>query len=307
MEPERLTLARIPTPIESVEGLLQNRTLLVKRDDLTGLELTGNKIRKLEYLLHEAKTEGKSRVITCGGIQSNHCRATAIAAVKVGMESLLFLRTDDPPSPDTPPTGNLQLCRTVGAEIRFVSHEEYKNRSGIMEEAAGSDGYVIPEGGSNGLGSWGYIHAVDEMMVQWDEPPTSIVVATGSGGTLAGLLIGLKLRGLDIPAHGVCVCDDASYFESAVTRISSEATDRWPSLPLVAGNEISIVEGYVGIGYAISTPEEQEDISGVARKTGLFLDPVYTGKAFRALMKEPDRFGERPLFIHTGGIFGLMA
>ena len=271
------------------------------------MALTGNKIRKLEYLLYDAQQKSKTRVITCGGIQSNHCRATAVAAAQLGLKCVLYLRTDSPPTDSEQLTGNLKLSKTVGAEIRYISREEYKHRNSIMRDAAEPDDYVIPEGGSNALGAWGYIRAVDEMVMQWDEPPTSIICATGSGGTLAGLLIGLKRREVNIPAHGVCVCDDGPYFRQIVAAISAEASQKWPELPQITVDEVSIVEGYVGLGYALSTTEELSDIAMLARKTGLFFDPVYSGKAFRSMIYEPDKFGERPLFIHTGGIFGLLA
>lgn len=306
--PQRLALARTPTPLETVKGLLPGgRDLLVKRDDLTGLGLSGNKIRKLEYLLADAQAQGKTRVLTCGGIQSNHCRATAVAAARLGLGCHLFLRTDSPPSADEAPTGNLKLSRLVGAEITFVTRAQYNDRQWLMGAAAGPDGYVVPEGGSNALGAWGYIAAVDELAEQWDQPPTSIVCAVGSGGTLAGLAIGLRRRALPTPLYGVCVCDDAATFQSICADISSEASQRWTGLPRLRPDDFNVVEGYVGRGYALSTDAEAADIARVARATGLLLDPVYTGKAFRALLQEPERFGQRPLFVHTGGVFGLLA
>jgi D-cysteine desulfhydrase len=306
-EPERLRLARLPTPIEQIGRIRPGWTVSVKRDDLTGTALSGNKVRKLEYLLADAMARAARRVVTCGGIQSNHCRATAVAAAQLGLGSLLFLRTRTPPGPDDAPTGNLKLARLVGAEVRFVTPDEYADRRALMADAAGPDDYVIPEGGSNALGSWGYIRAIDEMADRWEAPPSAIVCATGSGGTLAGLTIGARRRGLAVPVHGVAVCDDAAYFQQIVEQISTEATDRWPSLPRVRSDEVSVVEGYKGRGYALSTSEEEADIAAVARASGLILDPVYTGKAFRALLHEPDRFGSSPLFVHTGGIFGLLA
>lgn len=306
-EPDRLSLARLPTPIEAFDRIRNNWTVLVKRDDLTGSALSGNKARKLEYLFAEARARGARRVLTCGGVQSNHCRATAVAAARLGLGCQLFLRTNTPPGPDDAVTGNLKLDRIVGAQVRFITPEQYRDRTALMTDAAGSDGYVIPEGGSNALGSWGYIRAVDEMAEQWGTPPSSIVCATGSGGTLAGLAIGLRRRGLDVPLHGVAVCDDAAYFQDIVDRISAEATERWPDLPRIRSNEVSVVEGYKGRGYGLSTAEETADIESVARASGLILDPVYTGKAFRALLYEPERFGPNPLFVHTGGIFGLLA
>ena len=306
-EPDRLSLARLPTPIEGFDRIRDGWTVLVKRDDLTGSTLSGNKVRKLEYLFAEARARGARRVLTCGGVQSNHCRATAVAAARLGLACLLFLRTLQPPNPDDAISGNLKLDRIVGAEIRFITPAQYRDRLALMAVAAGSDDYVIPEGGSNALGAWGYIRAVDEMAEQWGTPPSSIVCATGSGGTLAGLAIGLRRRGLDVPLYGVAVCDDAAYFQAIVDRISTEATERWPDLPRVRADEANVVEGYKGRGYGLSTAEEEADIESVARASGLILDPVYTGKAFRALLREPERFGSRPLFVHTGGIFGLLA
>ena len=306
-EPDRMTLARLPTPIDRFDRIRDGCTVLVKRDDLTGSALSGNKVRKLEYLLAEALVRGARQVLTCGGVQSNHCRATAVAAARLGLGCLLFLRTHHPPGPDEAVTGNLKLARIVGAEVRFITPEQYRDRLALMTDAAGSGGYVIPEGGSNALGTWGYIRAVDEMAAQWETPPSSIVCATGSGGTLAGLAIGLRRRGLDVPLHGVAVCDDAAYFQAVVDRISAEATERWPDLPRIRAGEVTVVEGYTGLGYGLSTAEEEADIESVARASGLILDPVYTGKAFRALLCEPERFGPRPLFVHTGGIFGLLA
>ena len=306
-EPARLSLARLPTPIDRFDHIRDDWTVLVKRDDLTGSALSGNKARKLEYLLAEALEHGAQRVLTCGGIQSNHCRATAVAAARLGLGCELFLRTSAPPGPDDAVTGNLKLDRIVGAEVRFITPEQYRDRMALMADAAGADGYVIPEGGSNALGTWGYIRAVDEMAAQWETPPSSIVCATGSGGTLAGLAIGLRRRGFDVPLHGVAVCDDAAYFQAVVDRISAEATSRWPELPRIRSSDVTIVEGYTGRGYGLSTTEEEASIGLVARTSGLILDPVYTGKAFRALLCEPERFGPRPLFVHTGGIFGLFA
>ncbi len=306
IEPERLALARLPTPLIAVDAPGAGR-LHIKRDDLTGVALSGNKIRKLEYLLADAQARGARRVLTCGGIQSNHCRATAVAAAQLGLKSLLFLRSDDPPAADAPWTGNLALNRLVGAEVRFITRAQYLDRNAIMEGAAGPKDYVIPEGGSNALGAWGYIRAVDELAEQWSSPPSAVVCATGSGGTIAGLAIGLRRRGLDIPAYGVCVCDDAPTFQGIAARISHNVSDRWPDLPRLKAGDFNIVEGFMGRGYALSTPEELADIAAVAQGTGLFLDPVYTGKAFRALMRPGHPFGDNPLFIHTGGIFGLLA
>ncbi len=307
--PRRVPLAQLPTPLLDVGGLLPPSTRLrVKRDDLTGAALSGNKVRKLEFLLAEAQERGLRRVVTCGGLQSNHCRATAIAARELGLDCTVVLRTATPPDREGPLTGNVALMRLVGAELRFVTPEQYAQRARLLPELAGTDGLVIPEGGSNALGAWGYLACVDELIVQWGtEPPTAIICATGSGGTLAGLAMGVRRRGLTIPVYGVCVCDDAPTFQGLVAQISAEAHARWPELPALAPSDVRVVEGWVGRGYALSTPDELADLAHVARTTGLVLDPVYTAKAFRALLRAPEAYGEAPLFVHTGGIFGLLA
>ena len=308
-EPDRISLAQLPTPLDDLQFDWNGRRrhVLLKRDDLTGTVISGNKIRKLEYLLSEAKSQGAERILTCGGLQSNHCRATAVAATRLGLQAIVYLRVRNPELLTQPPTGNWRLCAQAGAEIRFITPEEYVNRTEIMAKDAGEKDWVIPEGGSNALGSWGYINAIDEMSEQWETPPSSIVCAVGSGGTLAGLLMGVARRNQDIPVHGICVCDDRQTFQQIVSKITQNAQKRWPELSAIEATNVSIVEGYVGRGYALSTAEESNDIAAIARKTGTFFDPVYTGKAFRALLLEPERFGPRPLFVHTGGIFGLMA
>jgi D-cysteine desulfhydrase len=307
-EPERLHLARLDTPLESYSGLLPNRTLLVKRDDLTGSGLSGNKIRKLEYLVADALQRGYNRLVTCGGIQSNHCRATVIAAARTGLKSRVYLRTNEPPEETATKSGNLALMSMAGADIQFVPSDWYADRVTQMAALAEDGDYLIPEGGSNALGAWGYIRAASELVGQWHTPPTSIIAATGSGGTIAGLTIGMHREGFkDVPVYGVCACDDSSYFQAACAKISANAHKRWPELPRLESNDFRFIEGYVGRGYALWTPEEMNDLKMVMRTTGLVLDPVYTNKAFQALLREPELFGTSPLFIHTGGIFGLLA
>jgi D-cysteine desulfhydrase len=309
--------------------------LYVKRDDETGADLSGNKVRKLEFLLADALARRADLIVTCGGVQSNHCRATAIAARRLGMDSLLFLRGTDPGERD----GNLLLAALVGAELRFITPEEYARRGELMAVAAAEAGahgrrpYVIPEGGSNALGSFGYLTLIDELIAQgspeegaeeatrepgsfpWDH----IVCATGSGGTLAGLLLGVKLHGLPCKVWGVNVCDNARYFEERALAIAEEfrgaylsgATepDGVPSAPLLERSEVRILEGYKGPGYALPYPAMLDLVREVARRDGLFLDPVYTGKAFYGLLQEARRGrfppGDRVLFLHTGGIFSL--
>ena len=316
LTPQRLPLARLPTPVEKLERLSARFgvELWCKRDDLTESALTGNKIRKLEYLLAEARAQCADTIITCGGEQSNHCRATAIAAARLGMRSYLLLRTDDPARPPAV-EANILLDKLVGAEIRWVSREEYKRRAELFPvvaaelRARGHKPYVVPEGGSNALGAWGYIRAVEELAQQIDHAPATLLYAAGSGGTGAGLILGVQLQRLPWRVVGVNVCDDAAYFVREIGQICETAIERF-GLPLAFSREqIEIRDGYVGIGYAKSRPEELQRIRDVARAEAIVLDPVYTGKAFHGMATELERdrrvFGERIVFMHTGGIFGL--
>lgn len=314
--PPRVRRARLPTPVEPAPRLSQQLgvELWFKRDDLTGAALSGNKIRKLEFLFAEAKTNGADMVITCGGEQSNHCRATAIAAAQLGLGSYLLLRTADPHHPPAI-EANILLDRLVGAQIRWVSREQYQRRSQLFDEvaaelrAAGRRPYAIPEGGSNALGSWGYVACVEELREEFGDEPLTILYAAGSGGTGAGLHLGIKLLGLPWRAVGVNVCDDRDYFVRVIGEIIEEAIIRWKLDLRFDRREVEIRDGYVGAGYAKSRPEELALLRDVARQEGLILDPVYTGKAFYGLVNELARdrqtFGPRICFLHTGGIFGL--
>jgi D-cysteine desulfhydrase len=316
--PTRIERARLPTPVEHARRLSQRFgvEMLVKRDDLTGASLSGNKIRKLEFLFAEAAERGADVVVTCGGEQSNHCRATAVAAAELGIKSLLLLRTEDPAQPP-PPTANILLDRLVGAEIRWVSRADYQRRAQLFVEVEaelrtrGLQPYVIPEGGSNALGAWGYIACVGELAEQLGRAPLTIVYAAGSGGTGAGLHLGIKLHELPWRAVGINVCDDRDYFVRVIGEIVEEAIARFHLGIRFDRSEIDICDGYVGAGYAKSRPEELATLRDVARAEGLILDPVYTGKAFygmtQELRRDPGRFGSKIVFLHTGGIYGLFA
>jgi D-cysteine desulfhydrase len=321
--PDRIPLARLPTPLERLErtGEQLGVELLVKRDDQTGTELSGNKVRKLEFLLAEARARGCDTVITCGGQQSNHCRATALASARIGMASHLLLRTADPGQPPAP-TANILLDRLAGAAIQWISMAEWARRDQLMAEAAarlereGRRPYVIPEGGSNAVGAWGYVRAVveelDPELAALPERPTAVVYACGSGGTGAGLVLGAALcrwRERGIRVVGINVCDDRDYFVRAIGRTCAEFGRAAPGAPAIADADIEIADGYVGLGYGRSRPEELRELAALARREGLVLDPVYTGKAYYGLVQELGRdrrrFGERVVFLHTGGLFGL--
>ncbi len=313
--PPHVSIARVPTPLQDLPTLSAELgvTICAKRDDLTGSALSGNKVRKLEYLFADAEAQGADTIITCGGEQSNHCRATAIAAAERRLASYLLLRTEDPTRP--PPTeANILLDRLVGAEIRWVSREQYRRRAELFVEVAeelrrrGRKPYVVPEGGSNALGSWGYIRAVEELVEQIGREPVTLVYAAGSGGTGAGLILGVKLLGLPWRVVGVNVCDNRDYFVRVIGEICETSIQQYALPVQFSRDEIEIVDGYVGLGYAKSRPEELALLRDVARKEGLILDPVYTGKAMFGLWSELKRgtaLGKQLVFFHTGGIFGL--
>lgn len=316
--PERIHLANLPTRIEKLDRLsksLGGPEIYIKRDDQTGMELSGNKVRKLEYSVKEALDNGCDYLITCGGIQSNHCRATAAAAVKLGMKCCLVLRGEE----DSETVGNLLLDRLLGAEIRFVTAEQYSNqRAEIMEnikhemEQKGFKGYIIPEGASNGIGGFGYYTAMEEILEQETQLNISfdcIVLAVGSGGTYSGLWLANKLHEHPADIHGINVGGDAEYFKARIQEILYESMKYMDVSVPVSKEEISIIEGYVGRGYALSRPEELKFIHDLAMLEGVILDPVYTGKAMYGLAEEIKKGTFKKykniLFIHTGGLFGL--
>lgn len=329
MTPRRQTLAHLPTPIVKPVRLARaiGLDLWVKRDDMTGGPEAGNKIRKLELLLADALDRGADTIITCGGIQSNHARATALAAASLGMRSILYLRVTGvgDAEPDLDPSrlaleGNVLLDKLVGAEIRLISPAAYRDRTRLMQEAsdaltaAGAKPYVIPEGGSNGLGSIGYVHAMSEVRRQLDvglagkKPFDVIVHACGSGGTAAGVALGAGRYEVAAEVRAMAVCDDAKYFERVIERIIGEAQAIDPRLTHPA--HLVVDDSAKGPAYAVSTPSQRARIVEVARLSGLVLDPVYTGKAFAGLWALADSGalrGERVLFIHTGGLPGLLA
>lgn len=316
--PPRIPLANLPTPIEKLARLSEQwggAEIYVKRDDLTGMVLSGNKIRKLEFVIADALDQGADLLITCGGIQSNHARATAVAATKLGMKSYLVLRGQQGGEAD----GNLLLDFLVGAKIKYITPEDYSNCvDDIMAELAeelkkdGHHPYIIPEGASNELGAMGYFAATEEIKNQLIEMRLNIdylICADGSGGTHSGLLLGQKFFKLGYQVLGFNVCDDEAYFVDKISRISKKAIERFNLKIDFKNEDIKILDGYVGEGYALNRQEEIDFIKQVAMTEGLILDPVYTGKALFGIrdqiLKGRFKKGEKILFIHTGGLFGL--
>ncbi len=317
--PPRLRLATAPTPLVLLKRLseeLGGPRLWVKRDDLNGGAAAGNKLRKLEFIVAEALAEGADTLLSCGGIQSNHARATAQVGAQLGLKVHLVLRG----LPEAaPPDGNLLLDRLLGAEITFLEEAEYQAHSETVIadiardlEARGHRVRQIPTGASDGSGVWGYIGACEELARDFQQTgisPRHIITATGSGGTQAGLTAGNALFQLGAEVWGVNVCEDEAWFLAKVRQDLRDWRLRYQQSLEVESLPIRVLGEYAGPGYAKAGPEVLSVIHRLAQTEGLVLDPVYTGKAFHGLLCELERglFGEQGdiVFIHTGGIFGL--
>jgi D-cysteine desulfhydrase len=237
-----------------------------------------------------------------------------VAAAKIGVKCHLVLRNAISGDLD----GNLFLDRLLGAEITFITPQEYEQVDDIMtriaeaHNAKGGKSYLIPEGGSNALGALGYVAAMEELAKQMKALRLDfdhMICAVGSGGTMAGLLLGRSAFEIKTEIHGINVCDDAAYFQNRVANLVRDAKRRFGFALNLQKDDISVIDGYVGKGYGLSSQEEIDLIKQVARLEGLILDPVYTGKAMYGVMDliRKGRFkkGEKVLFWHTGGIFGL--
>ncbi|GIL44459.1 hypothetical protein Vafri_1914 [Volvox africanus] len=337
----RFRLGMLPTPIHEwrLPGLPVGVRVLIKRDDLSGMQMSGNKVRKLEFLMAEAVQGGYDCVVTIGGIQSNHARATAVAARYLSLQCHLILRTSRQEVVSDPGlVGNLLVERMAGAQLHLVTKEEYGTvgSGALLEqlrlelEAEGRKPYIIPVGGSNSLGTWGYIEAINEILQQigYQQPMmamghrqeggatggiTDIVMACGSGGTAAGLALGAALSPLNASVHAYGVCDTPDYFYDYIDGLF-EGLGAHPGGELLGGRNgardlLRVVQAR-GSGYAISTEAELRTVQEVAAATGIVLDPVYSGKAVHALLEEirasPDEWrGRTVLFVHTGGLLGM--
>lgn len=306
--PKSLLLANLPTPIQKI--YFNDKEFYIKRDDYTGMELSGNKIRKLEYLLYDALKNKSDYVFTRGGEQSNHARATAIAAASLGIKSKLFLWGPERKNYD----GNMFLDKMVNAKIIFLNWKEYqsvKERMEIEKEKLEKKGYkvtIIPEGGSTPLGIWGYINFVTELTKQTDPRKfKGILSSCGSGGTSAGLLVGCALFGLKTKIFAVNVFCNEKHFRERILNLADECVKKYKLNCKIEPNNLEVIEGYSLEGYKKILPEKLKVIKDFAAQTGIIFDPVYTGKSFYAY-NELFLKGKKKsdiLFIHTGGLFGM--
>ena len=313
----RLRLAHLPTPIQPLERLsrhLGGPTILVKRDDLTGLATGGNKARKLEYLMADALAHEADTVITMGAAQSNHARQTAAAAARLGLGCTLVLAGR---GPTTPPQGNLLLDRLLGARVRFAGDRdpyEVMQEAAEEERSVGRRPYLIPYGGSNAIGAVGYVAALEEAAAQLAAEGIRvdhIVFATSSGGTQAGLVVGAEGVGFAGRVLGISVGPRAEMLAASVASVATLTASLLGRAARPSPEDILIEDGYTGGGYGVVGDAERESIRLVASLEGLLLDPVYTGKAMAGLIGLVGRgeigAGETVLFWHTGGTAALHA
>ena len=311
-----------PTPLEKLPRFseaLSGPNIWIKRDDLLGLTAGGNKTRKLEFLVADALARGADTLITCGAIQSNHCRLTLAAAVKEGLKCRLVLEERIPGSYDPRAGGNNLLYSLLGVDqVRIVpAGTSMATEMAAVEEelaAAGRKGYVIPGGGSTPLGALGYVSCAQEIIAQTFElglDIDAIFCASGSSGTQAGLITGLQGYGMKVPVFGINVSRTKEVQEASVHKLANN-TAKFAGLTDAIPRESVVCFGeYVGPGYSLPTPGMTEAVKLLARTEGILLDPVYTGKAMAGLIDlvRKGRFGRNGniLFVHTGGSPALYA
>jgi D-cysteine desulfhydrase len=340
-EPRRISLAQLPTPLVRLKRLethVGGLPLWMKRDDLTGLELSGNKIRKLEYIAAEAMDGGCDTLVTEGTCQSNHCRATAAVCARLGLGCVLLFR----PRPPDAVRGNHLLDVLFGADIRAFSREEFSaNREQIVQATlselreAGRRPRFVPMGASEPLGCWGYIRAMLELRDQVGHqamPACDIVMPISSCGTHAGAVLGAAMAGskpVDLRIWAVPVSDDVAHHTHQVRELCRQTIEQYDLDLNVSDLPLRFLDGYIGEGYARPYPAALDALRLLARLESILLDPVYTAKACHGMLDtirrvQADRstvedaparaipakpaFGERPVvFLHTGGAWSDFA
>lgn len=326
--PNKQSLGFFPTPLASLPRFSaflspgvssessSGPSIWVKRDDQTGLALGGNKTRKLEYLVGDALARGADTLITAGAAQSNHCRQTAAAAAKCGLECHLVLGGQAPAQVD----GNLLLDQLCGAHIHWAgAYRKGETIPALMDELtqAGKHPYVIPYGGSNAIGALGFVEAVAELkqqLIDTEQSFSHIVFASASGGTHAGLMVGCALHQLDVELIGIAIDKDSGSqqpFEQLVADLATETAGLVEQQHHYSPDDVQLIRGFTGEGYGVVSDLERQAISTLAHAEGILVDPVYTGRALGALMSLIDQGHFTPddkiLFWHTGGAPALFA
>jgi len=326
----RVPLATLPTPLTEAGGLRaalggsgRCPRILLKRDDLTGLALGGNKARKLEFLIGDARRQGATSVVTTGAVQSNHARMTAAAARVAGLDVTLVLTTQEP---DPPRQGNYLLDHLFGARVHLIAagpdprvavapDEEAQVAAivGAMRER-GERPYVIPVGGSSGVGALGYAAGSLELVEQLSAArlsPTRLYFASGSRGTQAGLELGWRLLSPSYRLHGIAVSGGEDEKRLRAARVATEAAALLGIAVTIDPADLVTNQDHIGEGYGIATAGGLEAIRLLAERDGVLLDPTYTAKAMAALIADvragamsPD---ETIVFLHTGGVPALFA
>ncbi len=312
-EISRLHFAHLPTPIEELPRLtkhLNGPKILVKRDDQTGLAFGGNKTRKLEFLVAEALEQGAGMLISGGALQSNHCRQTAAAAARFGLDCILVLNGEMPERP----SANLLLDQMFGAEIVTVSDRTYRDQT-LQETfdkavAAGRRPYLVPYGGSSPTGALGYAFAVKEFMEQ-NIHADWMVFGTSSGGTHAGLVLGQRVFGFKGKVLGISIDESEEWLTTHVSALATSASERLGERIEFTPADVLANADYCGAGYGVLTEAEREAVRLFAQLEGLLLDPVYTGRAAAGLIDLIRRGyfkkDEAVLFWNTGGQPALFA
>jgi D-cysteine desulfhydrase family pyridoxal phosphate-dependent enzyme len=326
----RYRLAALPTPLQelgnlraALGGVEVCPRIVIKRDDLTGLAFGGNKARKLEFLVGEALRQGATVLVTSGALQSNHARMTAAAARAAGMKAALVL-TSDVERPAV--QGNFLLDRLLDAEIHLIpgnadpllptGDQEAIRIAQVVEDLRqrGERPYLIPIGGSSAVGTLGYVTGTLELVTQlfqMSEAPSRLYYANGSRGTQAGLALGAKLYSAPYRIHGIAVSGGEPEKTERALRIANGAAELLGVQARIRAEDLLNDQSYIGPGYGIATPECVEAIHLLARSEGIFLDPVYTGKAMAGMIDHIRRGFIYPsdtvVFLHTGGTPALFA
>lgn len=313
--PSRIELAMSPTPIMKLDRVSRRLGVEVylKRDDLTGMLESGNKVRKLEFLVADALDQGTDTLITVGTLQSNCCRAVAAVAARLGLSAVVAVKGTRPDVYD----GNLLLNRMLGAEVRYLSDEEFASYPVALEAIGeevrrrGGRPYIIPESGSNETGALGYLECAVELAGQIEHGAPrfdTVAIAAFSGGSQAGLLMGKQLAGLPSEIVGVPIAWPAEAVRAYAAETIGKAVRRY-GFAVEVPKTIHLLDGYQGTGRAAVDDGELSLLIQMAREEGVMLDPVYTAKAFGGLLdtlqRDPKALGQRVCFIHTGGIFSL--